>query len=541
MTLSPVYPDRIIEAKLNDVWTDITSYVLGEIGGDWGISGHSPIDKVAKTGNLNITLNNQSDIFSPNRSTALSGWKKGIPIRLKMTLEGFSVVRWKGYIDNIKIPSGDFGDKRAIVKCIDWMGKIATYPLEGMAQQINKKADEGITAVVGMLPLQPDNTDLSVGTDTFATIFDTANQNTKALSEFAKLTLSEFGFLYLKKDRLYGETLRFESRHDRDFGKVLDALPVSKYNSALMGQESGFKLRFDDGVDGAGFDWALDESQTIAFNNNFIDLDLDYGNDVINSVTTTQYPRYVDPATSTLYNLDQPILIIAGQTLPNIKVSYTDAFGKKISGANLITPIITTDYKMYQNQNETGTNLSSSLVVDVTLGTDGAIFNSLTNSSGTDGYITFLRIRGQAVYTYNSVSQFARDDDSILLNGLSEVNIEQKYNSGLISNNILPNIILQQEKTAKTRVERIHILGNSSYESMIAFMLFDVGSVFQLIETHDETNGYYFIQDVKFTIDEGGIVNYSWGLKFATTLSDQYWQVGVVGFSEVGQTTYVSY
>ena len=72
---------------LNSVWTDVTSDVLsaGRISGEYGMRDDRA--RIADIGSLSFSLRNTTKKYSPNSGSALSGWKKGTPVRLDITLE----------------------------------------------------------------------------------------------------------------------------------------------------------------------------------------------------------------------------------------------------------------------------------------------------------------------------------------------------------------------------------------------------------------------------------------------------------------------
>jgi hypothetical protein len=67
---------------------------------------------------------------------------------------------------------------------------------------------------------------------------------------------------------------------------------------------------------------------------------------------------------------------------------------------NVITPAATTDFLVNSQANGSGTNLTASCTVALTDFGDTAKL-VITNNSGTLGYVTFLRIRGDAIYEPN--------------------------------------------------------------------------------------------------------------------------------------------
>jgi len=198
-------------------WTSITDDVYGEdkIVCDWGISGNKPLDRLAKAGSMSFTLKNSDGKYSPDVAGAMVGWKKGIPVKLEVTFDGVTYVRFRGKINKISIPPGPLGLKNAYVTALDWLDYAAKYPLVNPAIQFDKTADQAITTILSGMPIQPQATAFDVGQAVFPAIFDGVTQKTMGYSEFGKLAASEFGYIYLMKDKDNGETLVFESAYHR--------------------------------------------------------------------------------------------------------------------------------------------------------------------------------------------------------------------------------------------------------------------------------------------------------------------------------------
>jgi len=86
--MTTIYPtSKKLLFYLNNIWTDLTSDVVSNISGDYGISGNQINNRVAGTGQLTFTLDNSegnnyslTGAYSPNNANCVSGWKKGIPV-----------------------------------------------------------------------------------------------------------------------------------------------------------------------------------------------------------------------------------------------------------------------------------------------------------------------------------------------------------------------------------------------------------------------------------------------------------------------------
>ena len=82
-----VYPDYTrIEAYISGTWEDITSYVLGDITAQYGMTSTSEDDRVSSLGLMFLTLNNSQGTFNPDgNGSPLSGFTKGTPVRVRVS------------------------------------------------------------------------------------------------------------------------------------------------------------------------------------------------------------------------------------------------------------------------------------------------------------------------------------------------------------------------------------------------------------------------------------------------------------------------
>lgn len=166
---------------------------------------------------------------------------------------------------------------------------------------------------------------------------------------------------------------------------------------------------------------------------------------------------------------------------------------------------------------------------------------TLHNTGASNGYVTLLQARGYPVKMYNPIEQWNQDDASILQNGYSELIIDQKYSPTILPNVGLAAIELNQEKNARTMIGKLSALANTNYETMISFLVGDIGSLEKVVEDQTITNGQYFIQQISFEIAVSGIVTFDWLLIQALSLSAIYWHINIAGQSEIGVTTTIGY
>jgi len=514
--MNVVYPDSVkVWAYLAGVWTDLTSYVIGDITGGWGIDGNGPLDRLARTGTMDILLNNESLQFIPGDAGALAGWKKGIPVKLEVTYEGETYVRFKGVIEAIKPQPGVYGYLRVPVTIVDWLDYSARHPVVNPGILSNQRGDDVIRTTLGLIPIQPAEKALDVGASVFPTSFDTVTSHTKAYSELGKVAFSEPGYIYLRKGAISGEMLVFESGKKRNGLRTLTQFPKPVSESGFLLKEDGGYLLKED----AGKIILNQPADGYVADNTMSGIETEYGERVLNYFTVYANPRKIDTSAQVLFKLNAPIGIGSGKTI-QIKGSYADpAGGLPISGQDMITPVATTDYQMWTNKDGTGTDITSDLVlVSKPYGTEG-FTHKVKNNNASPGWITKYDPRGYGIYKYNPIEHAASDDESIAEFGHQTESMDQKYQTSLARGSIVAEASVEWDRKPRTVLNKLHFIANRSPALMMAFLNGDCGDLIRVKEDTRDIDAYYYIQGVdKFTIKPGGFIAYSWIMKEALSL-----------------------
>jgi len=508
--MTTVYPTSYkIFAYLSGAWTDITADAIKDnISGSWGIVGNSPLDRLADTGSLTFTLNNKTGKYSPDLTGALVGWKKGTPIKFIVTYGGVDYIRFRGAVDVLRIESGTSSAGRVFVTVLDWLDYAAKYPLVSPGIQADKRADQALTTMVPTMPIQPQAISYDTGVNTFPALFDTVTTKTKAYTEFSKLALSEVGYIYLRKDRAGGETLVFESNQYRHGLRGLTNIPKSTAESGfLLKEDGGFLLKEDGGK------IILDEIETLYVDNAMLAMETVYGDNLINRMTVMAYPKRVSTSPEILFTAASPIMIGSAETI-TFRGNYSDPVGGATVNAEsstMIAPVINTDYKMWTNQDGTGTDITANLTIVAVYGTEGVTY-TLTNGSIYTGWVTNpkLQARGYGIYSYNPIESAQESAASYNEYGYQSATLHQQYQRELTSGILEAQKILEAEKQPRTVLRKINLNANRSGQMMQAFLNLDVGDLVRIKEDQTGIDGYYYIQGVEFSILPGGVIMFSW-------------------------------
>lgn len=504
-------------ATLNGVRTNLTDYWIERATIKWGISNTKPLDLLADIGEMRFVLDNQNGIqFLPDAPSALAGWRRGTMIELELLYESETHIRFRGYVQAIAPGDGFDGHRLVYVTALDWLTYAVMYPIVNPGVLTNQRGDDVVNTVLGLITKQPAAKQLDTGVSVFPATFDTVTSKTTAYDEFSKVCRSEPGSIYLRKGKVYGETLVFENSQHWNGLKPLSTIPVPASAADTLAQEDGDLLLQEDGDT-----ILLNEAQIFNFNNLTMNEETEHGEHVINRFTVYANPRKIDTSAQVLFHLNEPILIGSGQTI-EIRGTYADPAGGLPINANpsdMITPVATTDYLVNTAQDGSGTNITSDLVlVDIVYGSEG-FTHTVRNGSINSGYITKWEPRGKGIYIYNPIEHVETDQDSIASDwGTQPESMTQAYQNTLIQGTLFGRQVVFEYSQPQQILTKIHFNPNSSAELMLAFLSGDVGSYFAVTVTSKNIDEHVAVRGVEFTLDPGGFIMCTWIVKCIRTL-----------------------
>jgi hypothetical protein len=125
-----------------------------------------------------------------------------------------------------------------------------------------------------------------------------------------------------------------------------------------------------------------------------------------NSIRVTAKPR-VEQATAELWRMSDVLRVLPGEAVDDVFAEFLFN-SEKCPAKSVLQPVATTDYTANSNSDGSGTNLTANFTVTADVFSTGAKL-IITNNSASVGYITFLRIRGNAIASTNNVPIQADD------------------------------------------------------------------------------------------------------------------------------------
>ena len=347
----------------------------------------------------------------------------------------------------------------------------------------------------------PPASSIAGGQDTFPTIFDsTRDESTAVTTELTRLVMSELGFLYMRGNDMTGGELVFEDRHSR-----------AKYGAA---------------------------SASISGNMTNLDLDRSVRN-IFNLVKAEVNPREIDASASVLYTLQSmPLVPISGSLL--IEGRYTDPVQRgtlRIGGASMVSPASGTDYTMNAASDGGSTDLTAAFAVNASFG-GNTVRYKVTNAGTTEGYITLLQARGRAIAIREPTISEQRDQTSIDAHSESTLSLKMPYQEDVLIANDAATAMLASWKDPVSIGKKVSFIGNHSDALMKYGFWYEPGDKITIAEEVTGIDLDYFINGVEIFIDRNNMIKFTWVLAPADLPA---WILGLVGSSELGETTILGY
>lgn len=511
-----IRPTVAVELELSGVgggWTDISDYLVAQstLVIRHGILSSAPTALLAGTPTCLFTLRNDPHTagglgyYSLYHANKRSGWGLGIGCRVRMTDPATSIVRtrFRGRIDAIGVQPGRHVSPSVRVIAVGWMDEAARWKLTPeVGEQLNQRGDQISTAVIAAMPVPPPATDFDMGQEAYPYALDTSG-GTKdtAYGIFGKLTRSDLSLMYEKADG----TLRHENRNTR----LLNTTPL----------------------------WTVTEQDQMELTVPST------REEILNTVRVTMNPRTVDPLpTTAVYRQANTIPIPAGET-KLLLGSFRDPVTGDLIGATDVQPVVpVTDYIGTENEDGTGSDLTSDLVFTVSVGPSG-ISAQIENTGGALAYVRGpagapgWQMRGKAIKNQGATQFPATDAASIAEFGEHAVEFNMDYqfdpNVGKAAANFLRDKFKDPFAQARTMV--VH---GKTPALLTQLLKRDISDRITVRETVTGVHDDFFINGEELTVLPSGHVKSKYYLAPSKDpFNGVYWVLGIAGKSELGVTT----
>lgn len=463
---------------------------------EYGLPGNGPMDLVADTGTLSFAVDNSKDntaglagYYSPGHTNCATWFSDGLPVMVvcathdsdllfyltteageylttergeRLTTEDISSsgVRFRGYMTTARPTAGVFGEAITEVQCVDWMEYASLQKLGQIAIQTTKRADEALTTALTGFAIQPVATSFAAGVETFASIFNTDDSTKQTMASlFQKLARNEGGgYIYLKGDG----TLRFDNRQAR------------------LATTAAF---------------ALNATGTTPMNELEVLWDRQ---DIKNRIEVKMYPARVDTGADTvIWKLQKTFSLSAGASLV-LTCPYRDpATGARISASAVVSPLVEATHIKFGTADDGTSHDLHTLTFPMVVGGNSAEI-TLTNTGGTAGYVNFIEILGDGIYTYEPMVLESEDTTSIAAKGerVLAVNLEQITNPNTAK--AFATTLLGRYKDPVANIERVRFLANFDSDFAAAALTVEPNTRFSIAEQQTGIIEDYFACKLKF-------------------------------------------
>ena len=550
------------EFYLQGKWVDLNAYRLQAAGitGSMGIRSSNPIDRVASTGQLTLVLHNVNNLFTPGHANCMSGFQSGMRFRLRLTYEGRSRTRFYGLVppNGIEIGTTQFMSVTRVT-VLDYMEQMAIHQLDLPTYTTDKRLEQVIALILANMPIKPLSTSYGTGRSTFASVFDTLRDKTRAMQEVSKATLSELGYVYIKQTADSDEVLTVENRGFRS-GKALAQVSVIDSTTADIRITQAGDTRITQAGDTRILQLTTPTVDAV-FNNNYREIGVKHAESYYNQVDSKAYPRKVDTSDVVLFALERPLEIGANETV-TMKGRFRDPNqeAQTVAALSTVAPVSGTDYIFNAAEDESGANLTADLEVTAVYGANGVDY-TLENTGAITGYVTQLQARGKGVYIYRPVEYMEKDEELVANDGARTLNLDLPYQDDPLQTTDIAVALLDRHKAKHTTINSITLIANrldtsinrigtgtpgtsGAYytEYLInAFMDLNIGDKIKVVAPSVGIEQDYFIQSIDFTITSGDIVTYTYGLQDAMYETSDAWILGDSTYGVLGITTILGY
>ena len=443
-----------------------------------------------QVGECTLILDNHDRRYDPWYATSLlyPGVQPGREMRLRVKngSAGSIYNLFRGKIDEIPSAGGQ-RDALVQIKALDgW--RILSDRQATVALRTNTTADVLIGDVLDDIGwLATWGRSLGVGSDTIS--YGWVNDQS-AFDAIHDLTESEMGLTYIGGDgKIY-----FKSRHTL----LLEAAAL-----ALTQSEVGDEPEINNPWDA-----------------------------VKNKVSVRAYPRQL-AALGEIWRLDEIRAVTPGSSI-TIWGTFRDQNYNETIAQGVIDPAATTDYTMNTQADGLGSDLTGNFTVTPSIFA-GSVKLVIVNGSAYEGYITLLKIRGQALESLNVSASISENTASQTSYGKRQLTLELPFQqSTLVANDLsdwllswltspLPTVVV--EITNRPTIQFAYELG-----TLITFTsaYYGINHSFRIAKIHHESLGS--MQSIRTR----------WTLEPAAAFQ-AYWQLGVAGYDELGVNTRLAF
>jgi hypothetical protein len=490
------------------LWTDVSADVRDNVPCvvERGIRDDSPTAHIAGPGQGLFGLDNSDQnsaktagYYDPASASCRSGFRKGMACRisfLSSTVGSTYKTQFHGRVRVIS-PTLGFDEQVTNMMAYDFLDQMGRSPVETLPLLYNPRSSDMTSYLMAFLGASPPGMRITPTQDIVAYGFNNAqDENRTALNEAVRTVNTDGGYLYTNRS-----------------GIVVQEPRGQRYISHLA-------------VDTAFT--AYKDIEVVEINSN-----------AINRVLTTAHPPVTDPvATTVLYAMVAALPIGPGETFTFQGPYRADSAPTKVArigGAEVVTPVPTTDYTMNTKADGTGTNLTAFLAIVANKGANNVEL-TVTNSSTSAAWITKLQIRGKGIYDFRTQTMKSEDIAAVASDGANSVSLDMPYQDNANIAQGVGDLILVTAQSTTTRARGLLISLNDPLTPESALEL-DVS--YRVSVPIANLVSQMLVNALRIEVGVGGEATL-W-MRTVPAPTQNFWILGQAGSRELGINTRVFY
>lgn len=505
---------------------DVSAY-LESANWNWGMEQYT--EWLAPPSRAEIVLNNVDGTWTPENTASIysSLISKGLLVRIRARVGSTYYQQYVGNLDSIRVEAGTNGARRTILAVVDPTVQLQTTEYRPLLLE-DVTTDEALLSMYNngvisypygnshwMLSV-PGASELGETTVLFNQTFTNFEVGDTALAfagDIANIDAKNTAITYVR-ELVYGEA---GGRHF--WNAQTGTLDFHRRTHDIRSNDTPTALT----------EIELDEPPDYA-----------WGDDIVNDVTITYYPRTIGSTGATLYTLGNlPMAIAAGDTRQwSARYTDPDAVNTRIAGKDMIAPVVNTDYTINSQADGGGSDKTGSCTVTVQFLATEAII-TIVNGDASTVYVTLFRLRGTPISMYAAASTHAIDPTSIGANGRQKRVLALPALGDEATASTFANYMVQRFKSAVGRIKSVSLWGNRSDATLANVLTLGVGSYVSVADTFlNNQSQNYIVTGLRHRLAPRGS---HWTRLFLEPLDrSQYWILGDTNLSVLGETTRLS-
>ncbi len=254
---------------------------------------------------------------------------------------------------------------------------------------------------------------------------------------------------------------------------------------------------------------------------------------VVNLAQVTVYPVETVGSLADLWKARTVLKVEPGQTRIVMGL-FRDANGERVGAVGVVAPVATTDYLVNDDPGGTGFNYTSSpsFSLSTTIEATRAIF-TLVNSATGPLYVTLLKIRGKPIRVWDSITVEESDSTSQAAYEVRAVSLDLPMQADEVLAQSYAEYLMTRFKDPFLAADGAVI----REESLGGVDVFSLGLMNKILVNEPESgaeNLQHWIRGVEYDL---AAQNFSVTLHLERADDRQYWQLGRLGFGELGTAT----